>query len=198
MTDEAFLRAPFPLPPLPEQTAIVRFLDHADRRIQRYIRAKQKLIGLLEEQKQAIIHQAVTGQIDVRTSQPYPAYKPSGVEWLGDVPAHWEVRRVKQVSRVQGGFAFSSDTFGNEGVPVVRMHNIHRGVLCLDDVVRVPEHQCKDAFALKEEDIVYGLSGSIGADHAPIMPPCMSRVCWGYGPVWTGLQTPVGAGRRGS
>ena len=70
-----------PFPPLPEQTAIVRFLDHADRRIRRYIRAKQKLSALLEEQKQAIIHQ--TGQIDVRTGQPYPAYKPSGVEWLG-------------------------------------------------------------------------------------------------------------------
>ena len=82
-----------PLPPLPEQTAIVRYLDHADRRIRRYIRAKQKLIKLLEEEKQAIIHQAVTGQIDVRTSQPYPAYKPSGVEWLGDVPAHWEIVR---------------------------------------------------------------------------------------------------------
>ena len=90
LTDEAFLGAPFPLPSLPEQTAIVRFLDHADRRIRRYIHAKQKLIALLEEQKQAIIHQAVTGQIDVRTGQPYPAYKPSGVEWLGDVPAHWE------------------------------------------------------------------------------------------------------------
>ena len=87
------------LPPLPEQTAIVRFLDHADRRIRRYIRAKQKLIALLEEQKQAIIHQAVTGQIDVRTGQPYPAYRPSGVEWLGDVPAHWEVRRIKQCVR---------------------------------------------------------------------------------------------------
>ena len=87
------------LPPLPEQTAIARFLDHADRRIRRYIRAKQKLSALLEEQKQAIIHQAVTGQIDVRTGQPYPAYKPSGVEWLGDVPAHWEVRRIKQCVR---------------------------------------------------------------------------------------------------
>ena len=87
-------RAPFP--PLPEQTVIVRFLDHADRRIQRYIRAKQKLIALLEEQKQAIIHQAVTGQIDVRTGQPYPAYKPSGVEWLGDVPTHWSVWRGKR------------------------------------------------------------------------------------------------------
>ena len=90
-----------PLPPLPEQTAIVRFLDHADRRIRRYIRAKQKLIALLEEQKQAIIHQAVTGQIDVRTGQRYPAYKDSGVEWLGDVPERWEMRRTKSLFRLR-------------------------------------------------------------------------------------------------
>ena len=90
-------------PPLPEQTAIVRFLDHADRRIRRYIRAKQKLITLLEEQKQAIIQQAVTGQIDVRTGRPYPSYKASGVEWLGQVPEHWEVRRVKSLSLVKRG-----------------------------------------------------------------------------------------------
>ena len=64
------------------------------QRIQRYIRAKEKLIALLEEQKQAIIHQAVTGRIDVRTGRPYPAYKPSGVKWLGDVPAHWEVQEA--------------------------------------------------------------------------------------------------------
>ena len=91
------------VPPLPEQAAIVRFLDHVDRRIRRYIRAKQKLITLLEEQKQALIHQAVTGQIDVRTGRPYPAYKPSGVEWLGDVPEHWELRRVKQSAQVLRG-----------------------------------------------------------------------------------------------
>ena len=94
---------PFPRPPAEEQIAIVRFLDHADRHIRRYIRAKQKLIALLEEQKQAIIHQAVTGQIDVRTGEPYPAYKPSGVEWLGDVPAHWKLIRVKQATRVLRG-----------------------------------------------------------------------------------------------
>ena len=86
-----------PLPPLPEQVAIVRFLDHADRRIRRYIRAKQKLIALLEDQKQALIHQAVTGQVDVRTGQSYPAYSSSGVKWLGDVPSHWEVRRARHV-----------------------------------------------------------------------------------------------------
>ena len=84
-----------PIPPLPEQHAIARFLDAADRRIRRYIRAKERLVELLEERKRALIHEAVTGRIDVRTGQPYPAYKDSGVEWLGKVPEHWEVSRVK-------------------------------------------------------------------------------------------------------
>jgi len=79
------------LPPLREQNAIVRFLDYVDRRIRRAIRAKKRLIELLEEYKQALIHEAVTGRIDVRTGKPYPAYKNSGVEWLGKVPEHWEV-----------------------------------------------------------------------------------------------------------
>ena len=87
------------LPPLAEQRAIVRFIDHADRRIQRYIRAKERLVELLEEQKRAIIHQAITGQIDVRTGQPYPAYKDAGVGWLREVPEHWDVRRGKTVFR---------------------------------------------------------------------------------------------------
>ncbi|HOK59078.1 MAG TPA: restriction endonuclease subunit S [Sedimentisphaerales bacterium] len=100
LTQQAMGSIPVILPPLPEQTAIVRFLDYMDRRIRRAIRAKQKLIKLLEEYKQALIHQAVTGQIDVRTGQPYPAYKDSGVEWLGQVPAHWEVRRLKRVARL--------------------------------------------------------------------------------------------------
>ena len=94
-----FKHLPCSIPPLPEQTAIVRFLDHADRRIRRYIRAKQKLIALLEEQKQAIIHQAVTGQIDIRTRQPYPAYKDSGVEWLEEVPVPWQVRKLRHMIR---------------------------------------------------------------------------------------------------
>ena len=87
------------IPPLPEQAAIAHFLDHATQRIQRHIQAKQKLIKLLEEQKQVIIHQAVTGQINVQTGQPYPAYKDSGVEWLGKVPEHWEMRRARYIFR---------------------------------------------------------------------------------------------------
>jgi type I restriction enzyme S subunit len=89
---EAFGSQPVPIPPLPEQTAIVRFLDHADRKIRRYIRAKQKLIKLLEEQKQAIIHRAVTRGLD-----PNAPTKSSGVEWLGEVPEHWVVRRLKSL-----------------------------------------------------------------------------------------------------
>ena len=97
---EKYANAPLPIPLLTEQHRIVRLLDHADRRIQRYIRAKQKLITLLEEQKQVIIHQAVTGQIDVSTGQPYPAYKRSGVEWLEKVPAHWQFLALRRRWRV--------------------------------------------------------------------------------------------------
>ena len=100
---EDISKLPVPWPPLPEQTAIVRFLDHAYRRIRRYIRAKQKLIALLGEQKQAIIHQAVTGQIDVRTGQSYPSYRDSGVEWLGGVPENWEVRKLSWLFRYSKG-----------------------------------------------------------------------------------------------
>ena len=115
-----------PVPPLPEQFAIVRFLDHADRRIRRYIRAKQKLIALLEEQKQAIIHQAVTGQIDVRTGQPYPAYKDSGVEWLGKVPEHWEIVRLKFVlSRSTRNGLFKKKSEFGDGAPLINVSDIY-------------------------------------------------------------------------
>ena len=95
-----FKYLPCLVPPMSEQSTIVRFLDHADRRIQRYIRAKQKLIALLEEQKQAIIHQAVTGQIDVRTGEPYAVYRRSGLKWLGEFPAHWQFIALRRRWRV--------------------------------------------------------------------------------------------------
>ncbi|QFP77462.1 restriction endonuclease subunit S [Deinococcus sp. AJ005] len=85
-------RMPVLVPSHDEQNAIVRYLDHADRRIRRTIAAKQKLIKLLQEQKQVIIHQAVTRGLD-----PDVKLKPSGVEWLGDVPKGWEVKRLKSV-----------------------------------------------------------------------------------------------------
>ena len=95
-------RASTVAPPLVEQDAIVRFLDYMDARIRRYVRAKQKLIKLLDEQKQAIIDQAVTGQIDVRTGKPYPAYKDPGVEWLERVPKHWSSSPLKHWVKMNG------------------------------------------------------------------------------------------------
>ena len=87
----------FQLPSLQEQAAIARFLDHADRRIRRYVAAKKALIALLNEQKQAIIHRTVTGGLDRHVR-----LKPSGVEWLGAVPEHWKVVRLGSVLRERG------------------------------------------------------------------------------------------------
>lgn len=84
-----------PLPSADEQGAIVRFLDHANRRLERTIRAKRKVIALLNEQKQAIIHRAVTRGLD-----PAVPLKPSGIPWLGDIPKHWEVLRGKYVGKL--------------------------------------------------------------------------------------------------
>lgn len=84
----------FALPTRAEQAAIVRFLDWANGLLERAIRAKRKVIALLNEQKQAIIHRAVTRGLD-----PSVPLKPSDIPWLGDIPQHWEVLRSKYVYR---------------------------------------------------------------------------------------------------
>ena len=80
-----------PSPPLPEQRAIVSYLGYVDQHVRGYVSAKRKLIGLLEEEKQAIVNRAVTRGLD-----PNVRLKPSGVQWLGDVPEHWEVPRLRE------------------------------------------------------------------------------------------------------
>ena len=127
---------PFCVPPVAEQTTIVRFLDHADQRIRRYIRAKQKLIALLEEQKQAITHKIVRGQIDLRSGQPYSSYKDSGVEWLGYVPRHWEMRRLKTLCSMKSGEAITQESiepmgefpvYGGNGIRGYTSNYTHEG-----------------------------------------------------------------------
>ena len=83
-----------PVPPIEEQAAIVRYLDWANARLERAIRAKRKIIALLNEQKQSIIYRAVT-----RGLNPNAALKPSGASWLGDVPRGWDVLRAKYLFR---------------------------------------------------------------------------------------------------
>lgn len=111
---------PFPRPPSHEQAAIVRYLDHADRKVRHAIRARQQLIKLLTEQKQAIIQRAATRGLD-----PNVRLKPSGVPWLGDIPEHWETRRLKQVARMnpsksEAALALTGDTL----VTFLPMHRV--------------------------------------------------------------------------
>jgi len=90
------LPVPFPVPA--EQEAIVRFLDWTNERLEWAIRAKRKAIALLNEQRQAIIHRAVTCGLD-----PSVLLKPSGIPWLGDIPQHWNVRKLKYEMSFRGG-----------------------------------------------------------------------------------------------
>jgi type I restriction enzyme S subunit len=139
-----------PLPPLPEQSAIVRFLDHADRRIRRYIRAKQELIKLLEEQRQVIIHRAVTRGLD-----PNVRLKPSSVEWLGDVPEHWEVKRLKWVTRLQRGYDLPADRRVPGPFPVVSSGGLidtHSESRCTGPGVVMGRYGSTDAVFYVEQD----------------------------------------------
>ena len=105
-----FARQHLPLPPLLEQQAIVRYLDYVERRVRHYIAAKRKLIGLLEEERQVIIDQVVTRGLD-----PNVRLKPSGVEWLGEVPEHWEVRRLKTLCRMKSGEGITAESIKATG-----------------------------------------------------------------------------------
>ena len=125
-----------------EQAAIVRFLDHANRNIDGWVRAKRKLIGLLNEQKQAIIHRAVT-----RGLQPDVPLKPSGIPWLGDIPKHWEVIPLKGVCSVQSGITLGK-TYVDQNLnefPYLRVANVQAGHLSLKNVktLRLPLSEAK-------------------------------------------------------
>ena len=91
---DEFKQMPSVFPPTVEQTRIADFLDAHDRLAARLIRNKRRLIGLLNEQKQAIINQAVTRGLD-----PNAPMKPTGIDWMPEVPGHWEVKRLKTLVR---------------------------------------------------------------------------------------------------
>ena len=152
-------RSYIPLPPLPEQAAIVRYLDHVDRRIRRYVSAKRKLIALLEEEKQAIVNQAVTRGLD-----PNVRLKPSSVEWLGDVPEHWEMQRLKQISVIQTGITLGKNYSDEELIesPYLRVANVQSGRLDLSSVatVRVPPAEIRRA-TLRTGDVLMTEGGDI-------------------------------------
>ena len=174
-----FKRMPVAIPSPDEQSAIVKFLDHYDRKIKRYIKAKLKLVKLLEEQKQSIIHRAATGQIDVRTGKPYANYKPSGVEWLGNVPEHWDVMPLRRVTiaRCDGPFGsgLKSLHYTNDGVRVIRLQNIGHATFRDSDAAFIaPEYYA----TLGDHSVEAGdvLIAGLGDERHPAGRACVAPV----------------------
>ncbi|WP_419622926.1 restriction endonuclease subunit S [Thiolapillus sp.] len=94
---------PVTLPPTEEQSTIAAFLDEKTTQIDQLIEKKTRFIELIKEKRAALVTEAVTGKFDARTGKPYAEYKDSGVEWLGKVPAHWEVKPLKRGYSVKLG-----------------------------------------------------------------------------------------------
>lgn len=101
---EEFKNSLIAIPTDGEQTTIATFLDRKTAEIDRIIANKQKLIALYEEEKQAIINQAVTKGLD-----PNVTLKDSGVEWLGEIPKHWEIKKLKYIIKINSGEGIKSD-----------------------------------------------------------------------------------------
>ncbi len=110
------------LPTKIEQTAIATFLDRKTTLIDKALANKEKLITLLKERKQIIIQDAVTGKVvwnEATQSWTKPAKtKDSGVEWIGEIPAEWEVKALKFIAHLESGQTISSESFVNKGFPV--------------------------------------------------------------------------------
>ena len=148
-----------PVPPLDEQRAIVRYLDYVDRRIRRYVSAKQKLIALLEEEKQAVVNQAVTRGLD-----PNVPLKPSGVEWLGDVPAHWDVAALRlRYAQCLGKMLDSKRITGNHSLPYLRNVDVQWDRINIDNlpVMDIPPDQY-DRYTVEEGDLLVCEGGEVG------------------------------------
>jgi type I restriction enzyme S subunit len=119
---ESFKQMPSLVPPRPEQDQIVAYLRAQDAHIARFIKLKRELIKLLDEQKLRIIDHAVTCGLDASVP-----LKPSGIEWLGEVPAHWEVVHIGSAVQIVNGYPFDSGFFDAAvGHPLVRIRDLNR------------------------------------------------------------------------
>jgi len=163
-------------PSYDEQKVIVRFLNHADWLIRRYISAKQKLIKLLNEQKKAIIQQAVTRGLD-----PNVRLKPSGVEWLGDIPEHWGVARSRRLFTLRKELAHPDDvqlsaTQAYGVIPQAEFEQrVGRRVVKITMHLEKRKHVEKDDFVISMRSFEGGLerawaSGAIRSSYVILKP----------------------------
>jgi type I restriction enzyme S subunit len=152
--------SPICLPPLAEQRAIAAFLDRETKKIDELVAEQERLIELLKEKRQAVISHAVTKGLD-----PAAPMKTSGVEWLGDVPAHWEVCALRRItlSMCDGPFGsgLKSEHYSEHGVRVVRLQNIKPMRFDATDAAYIEHAYCErelgDHYVIAEDVLVAGL-----------------------------------------
>ncbi|MEG1926830.1 MAG: restriction endonuclease subunit S, partial [Ruthenibacterium sp.] len=145
-------------PPIDEQAAIAAFLDRETARIDALIAEQEKLITLLAEKRQATISHAVT-----RGLNPDAPMKDSGVEWLGQVPAHWKVTRLKYATDAVVDCPHETPVYDETGLyRVIRTADISAGILHLEEMYSVAEQEFVTRIrrmSLEKDDIVYGREG---------------------------------------
>ncbi|MEA3211693.1 MAG: type restriction enzyme subunit [Chthoniobacter sp.] len=148
------------LPPDDEQAAIVRFLTAQEQRIAQLIRVKRRLIEVLNEQKQAIIQRAVTRGLD-----PAAPLKPSGIPWLGDIPAHWEAVQLRRlVSLVTSGSRGWAQYYSDSGDVFLQSGNLGRAMalnLSFIQHVRTPEGAEGARTKVKRDDVLVCITGAL-------------------------------------
>lgn len=149
------------LPPLPDQTAIAAFLDRETAKIDALVAEQRRLIELLREKRQAVISHAVTKGLN-----PSARMKPSGINWLGDVPEGWEVVALKRLTpEVTVGIVVEPSKFyAEEGIPALRSLNIKPGQIGADNLVFIsPEaNELHKKSQLQEGDLVAVRTGQPG------------------------------------
>lgn len=157
---------PLLVPPLPEQRAIATFLDDKCAKIDGAVKIKEDQIALLRERRQIIVQDAVT-----RGLNPAAPMKDSGIDWIGQIPAHWEVKRVKHVStKVGSGITPTGGalSYVEEGVPFLRSQNILFGRIDFETAARISHkvHLQMQNSQVKNGDVLLNITGgSIGRCH---------------------------------
>lgn len=146
-------------PPIKEQTAIANFLDKKTTQIDEAIAIKEKQIELLKERKQIIIQQAVTQGLN-----PDAPMKNSGVDWIGEIPKHWGITRLKFYSNIQSGVTLGKSYKEEDLVeyPYMRVANVQFGYFKLNDVatIKLPQKEAQK-YLLKDKDILVTEGGDI-------------------------------------
>lgn len=163
ITTEYVSRNPLLLPALAEQTQIARFLDHETARIDALIEEQQRLIELLKEKRQAVISHAVTKGLD-----PTVPMKDSGVEWLGEVPAHWVISQLKfntlEMQTGPFGSQLHAEDYIDGGIPLVNPAHMINGKIIPDPQVSVDEVTWRrlKRHALNPGEIIFARRGELG------------------------------------